>query len=217
MQEKSAQSAKKVLTGEELRQLRLSKGIGLRELAREASIAPSAISAFEKGTRQGMRKDSLVRIMGVLDPKRVEDFRDKATPYKPHYIPVIGMAAARDYKPGVLPLEMFLAESGEQTLCSIERPGLLALRITGTSMEPEFLENDLVIIAEELPENGQNAVICLSDGSILVKRWYLFDDHVELRSNNPEGQNFTWTKEEILERDPIRWRFKIVGLERRYR
>ena len=55
----------------------------------------------------------------------------------------------------------------------------------GDSMEPKIKDSDIVAIhSQPMVENGQIAAV-LIDGEATLKRVFLFDDHIELRAENP--------------------------------
>ncbi len=55
----------------------------------------------------------------------------------------------------------------------------------GDSMEPKIKDGDVVAIhSQPMVENGEVAAV-LIDGEATLKRVFLFDDHLELRAENP--------------------------------
>ena len=55
----------------------------------------------------------------------------------------------------------------------------------GDSMEPKIKDGDVVAIhSQPMVENGEDAAV-LIDGEATLKRVFLFDDHIELRAENP--------------------------------
>lgn len=55
----------------------------------------------------------------------------------------------------------------------------------GDSMEPKIKDGDVVAIhCQPMVENGEVAAV-LIDGEATLKRVFLFDDHIELRAENP--------------------------------
>lgn len=55
----------------------------------------------------------------------------------------------------------------------------------GDSMEPKIKDGDVVAIhSQPMVENGEVAAV-LTDGEATLKRVFLFDDHIELRAENP--------------------------------
>jgi repressor LexA len=52
-------------------------------------------------------------------------------------------------------------------------------------MEPKIKDGDVVAIhSQPMVENGEVAAV-LIDGEATLKRVFLFDDHIELRAENP--------------------------------
>lgn len=55
----------------------------------------------------------------------------------------------------------------------------------GDSMEPKIKDGDVIAIhSQPMVENGEVAAV-LIDGEATLKRVFLFDDHIELRAENP--------------------------------
>ena len=55
----------------------------------------------------------------------------------------------------------------------------------GDSMEPKIKDSDIVAIhSHPMVENGQIAAV-LIDGEATLKRVFIFEDHIELRAENP--------------------------------
>ena len=55
----------------------------------------------------------------------------------------------------------------------------------GDSMEPKIKDSDIVAIhSQPMVENGQIAAV-LIDGEATLKRVFVFEDHIELRAENP--------------------------------
>ena len=61
----------------------------------------------------------------------------------------------------------------------------ITLLCQGDSMEPKIKDGDVVAIhSQPMVENGEVAAV-LIDGEATLKRVFLFDDHIELRAENP--------------------------------
>ena len=64
-------------------------------------------------------------------------------------------------------------------------PADFTLLCQGDSMEPKIKDGDVVAIhSQPMVENGEVAAV-LIDGEATLKRVFLFDDHIELRAENP--------------------------------
>ena len=82
----------------------------------------------------------------------------------------------------------------------------------GDSMEPKIKDGDVVAIhSQPMVENGEVAAV-LIDGEATLKRVFLFDDHIELRAENPTFPTILRIGEDM---NTITIEGKAVGLCRR--
>ena len=82
----------------------------------------------------------------------------------------------------------------------------------GDSMEPKIKDGDVVAIhSQPMVENGEIAAV-LIDGEATLKRVFLFDDHIELRAENPAFATMVRIGEAI---NDVTIEGKAVGLCRR--
>jgi SOS-response transcriptional repressor LexA len=66
-----------------------------------------------------------------------------------HEVPVIGLAQAAGFDPALEPFEAYARGCGEETAFFATEPkdGYFALKIEGRSMEPEFPDGTLILVA----------------------------------------------------------------------
>lgn len=82
----------------------------------------------------------------------------------------------------------------------------------GDSMEPKIKDGDVVAIhSQPMVENGEIAAV-LIDGEATLKRVFLFNDHIELRAENPAFATMVRIGEAI---NDVTIEGKAVGLCRR--
>lgn len=96
--------------------------------------------------------------------------------------------------------------------------GIFGVRVSGRSMEPAFLDGDVVVCKFGVPpERGKPAVICLDARGVLLKRWEVVPrrtNHIRLTSDNRraveagESEDITCTRADIL------WANKVQHLRR---
>jgi len=87
-----------------------------------------------------------------------------------------------------------------------------ALRVRGQSMiEEGIFDGDTIVVRSQArAENGQT-VVALVDGDATVKKYYRWQDGVELRPGNPEMDSI------FVREGEFRIRGVVVGLMRKYR
>ena len=88
--------------------------------------------------------------------------------------------------------------------------GLFALRVRGDSMrDAAIVDGDLVICEpRQYAQNGEIVVALLHQEEATVKRFYLHEDHVELRPENPDYRPARYGFDEILIQG------RVVGVHR---
>lgn len=201
------------ITGEEVRALRLKRGLGSRELARRAGVNSATISTFETGARKSLRIGTLVKIMEVLDPERVKDCLppvEKSVP-EVRVLPVVNLSAAQTYDPLVDSLEDLQATATETIPYGINHSNAFALRVEGKSLEPSLLDGDIIAVAQCLPGNGSPVLARLRDDGIVFKQWCVSEEAIELRAIGP-GRSFAWKRSEFIGSGLLIWRWKMLGL-----
>ena len=80
-----------------------------------------------------------------------------------------------------------------------------ALRVRGDSMEPAIMDNSTILIKRQPSAENGSIVIASINKQVTCKKFYKFDDKVELRSLNPKYKTIV-----IRESDDIK--FEIIGV-----
>ena len=115
---------------------------------------------------------------------------------KPHLVPLIGSVACG---------QPILAQESYEVYVDSPSKADYALKVEGDSMEPQYLEGDIVYIrAQDDCDDGQVAVVLLDDSAAL-KHIYHVQNGLQLISNNPAYPPKTVT---VPEYDTIR----ILGI-----
>lgn len=122
--------------------------------------------------------------------------------------------------PAGIPLEMIdeIIDTEEISADSI-RGGkqFFALKIKGSSMEPEYLNNDIVIFEKiEDCENGEDCVVMVNGNEGTFKRVIKEKDGIILKPLNPQFSPMYFTNEQIKNL-PIRILGRFYELRRRKR
>ena len=130
-----------------------------------------------------------------------------------HKIPVVGMAAAAGFDPGLQAINELWEGSSDFVLYVGPNPnGVFGLRITGDSMAPALINGDVIAVKMELPMTGKVCVVNHRTDGILCKKWYWRNDIVRLDSINPSGKNYKWTKAEFIAEQPLVWQLRVEAL-----
>lgn len=177
-------------TGEKIKQLRKEHKMTQEELGQKIGVQKAAVQKYEKGTVTNIKKEVLIKISKVLDttPEYLLgwDMPKNAIPYSKTdtvEIPVIGRVAAGmscfaesniiDYEP-VLRSDI---NEGEQ---------YAFLKVTGDSMYPVLMENDLVLIKiQDSIDSGKIGVVTIDSDNGVIKKIVYTSDYIELQSINP--------------------------------
>lgn len=170
-----------------LQALRTEKGINMKEAAQALSMPYTTYVNYEKGTREPS-SEVLIKLAKFYDTSidylvgKVERIAPIPAGFQPlpqrDRIPRVGQIACGT---------PILAEENVEAydeVPSVWRADFTLL-CQGDSMEPKIKDGDVVAIhSQPMVENGEVAAV-LIDGEATLKRVFLFDDHIELRAENP--------------------------------
>ena len=162
------------------------------KLAEQIGMSKQAISAYTTGVRVPKRPviNALAEALGVnplwLMGYDVGKYTNIVSSVPPGFQPL----PKRDRIPRVGQIacgEPILAEENIDGYDEIPSDWYadFTLLCKGDSMEPKIKDGDVVAIhCQPMVENGEIAAV-LIDGEATLKRVFLFDDHLELRGDNP--------------------------------
>jgi repressor LexA len=132
--------------------------------------------------------------------------QETAAPHRWRELPVIGRITAG--------LPMYAQQEWDGSVvvdgALFTGDNLFVLRVTGHSMrDAGILDGDLVICQpRQYAENGEIVVALVHGDEATVKRFFLHDDHVELRPENPDYPVMRYGFGDVLIQG------KVVGLQR---
>lgn len=164
----------------------------MTKLADQIGMSKQAISAYATGVRVPKRPviNALAEALGVnplwLMGYDVGKYTNIVSPVPPGFQPL----PKRDRIPRVGQIacgEPILAEENIDGYDEVPSDwhADFTLLCKGDSMEPKIKDGDVVAIhCQPMVENGEIAAV-LIDGEATLKRVFLFDDHIELRAENP--------------------------------
>lgn len=194
-----------------LSELRRDKGLNMKETAAKLGMPYTTYVNYEKGTREP-NSETLIQLADFFGTS-IDYLLGKtanAAPIPPGFSPLpktvhlprVGQSACG---------EPILAEENIERYDDIpvDWHADFTLLCKGDSMEPKIKDGDIVAI-RSMPEveNGQIAAVRIGDEATL-KRVFLFDDHIELRAENPSFATILRMGEAMNE---IRIEGKAVGL-----
>ena len=199
--------------GDNLKSIREKHGMTLDEMARNLGTTKQALSRYERGERTPkitaaakfaeVLGVSLEDLMGNMDllPSSVMQIKDILQ----QSVPLIGEVAAG---------QPITAEESYDVYVDSPVKADYALRVKGDSMNPTYLDGDVVYIrmVESVPE-GTVAVVLL-DNDACLKHVYYIPNGVQLVSDNPAYPPMICTWPEY---DNIRVLGKVVGYTRMYK
>jgi SOS-response transcriptional repressor LexA len=205
------------LVGAKIRNLRLQKGLSLRDLAHLAALDPGYLSNLERG-KQRMNLEIMATLARALEvepslllpaPRKKILQNDSAQAILPltQSVPLISKVAAGDpkeytdgdYPPG------FADRFIPIPLGTIRDPQAFALEVEGDSMEPRFPKGTFVICSPmtELL-NGKAAVVKMDEGEVACKIFYKRANLITLTSVNEKYEPI------VVEIKRVLWAYPVV-------
>lgn len=184
-----------------MKQLRESKGLNMREAARQLSMPYTTYVNYEKGVREP-NSETLIDIA---------NFYETSIDYLVGKVNDNGVAAPDNVLPmpemRIIPLIGTIA-CGEPILatenieCDVSVPEHViadfALRCKGDSMiNARIFDGDIVYIRQQPTVNDGEIAAVLIDDEATLKRVRLFPDHISLEPENPQFRPFVYWGEEM--------------------
>ena len=193
-----------------------SEGITYEQLGEKTGVAKSSINRWVTGKTQKFSLDSIVKVCKALslDVAAVLGWKESAFPDSLkridadsfNKIPLIGSVAAGT---------PILAEESYDAYIDCPCKADYALRISGNSMNPNYLDGDVVFIRaqDNIDYDGQVLVVLLDDSATL-KHVYRQSNGLLLVSDNPSYQPMFMPFEEY---NTMRVLGKPVGFTRMFK
>ena len=172
--------------GQKIKQMRKQFGINAEIIAKSANITKSTLYRYENGEIEKIPMAVLEKIAKTLGCS-VLAFTDLTTSTPSEhdivYIPVVGRVSA-----GIGNLAEQYHECYESACASSisADASYIYLRVTGDSMYPVFMENDLVLVQAQTDIiSGSYAVVIIDECDGVIKKVVIEDNYIELISINP--------------------------------
>lgn len=205
------------ILGDNIRKLRLEKGLRGEDLGKQFNVTKTAISNWESGNRKP-DSDIIIKLAEFFDVTTdylLGNSNIKNMTLKPKgvKIPVLGRVQA-----GV-PIEAVTDIIDEEEISEeMAKTGqYFALQVQGNSMEPRMLEGDVVIVRKQsYIESGEIAIVLINGCDATIKKVIKQDNGLLLVASNSEAYQPTFYSTEDIERLPVSIIGKVVELRGKF-
>jgi len=170
--------------GERLYSILKERGIKANELASRLNMDPSYLSRLRHGKRHPSRA-TLVAISKALGVPIDELLGLPSAPMPDgRMVPVISWVQAGRIREPQDPYNV--GESGEEPPLAAYTtdPAAFALRVQGDSMEPEFVDGDIIVVSPSVDITSGDYCVFKSNGKAAFKQFKRYEDTVILRPLN---------------------------------
>lgn len=197
-----------------IKELRLSKAIKQVDFAKMLGVSQATVSGWESDKYQPDR-DTLIKMASYFDVS--VDYLIGNSPIKKEkkkgvQVPVLGDVRA-GYPMEAVENIIDYEEIDEETA---RRGEFFALRVKGDSMEPRFVEGDVVIVRKQETADSGDIVVALVNGdSATIKKLKRHQNGITLMPTNPTYEPMYYSNEEIMEL-PVTILGKVVELRAKF-
>lgn len=202
-----------------LKNVRELRGMTLRQVDYMANVSYSHLSMIENGARKptALTLKELARVYNAdyIDFYEKAGYVDLAEDMKkpainPTHLPVLGRI------PAGVPIEMIEDIIDYEDISEDMLRGgkeYFALKVKGNSMEPKYLDGDvLIVLKTEDCESGQDAIIAVNGFDATFKRVFKTDQGITLQPLNNEYMPAFYSNEDVKNK-PV----KILGIVKEIR
>lgn len=199
--------------GTRMKERRLQLNKTLEEVGSVVGVSKATIQRYEKGAITNIPSDKIEKIAKALSttPAFLMGWEDKSNRLKGVRIPILGRVVAG------IPLEAITDIEGyEEITPKMASLGeYFALRIKGHSMEPQILDNDVVICkCQSDVESGDIAIILVNGDEATCKQIKKSPEGVTLIGFNPVVYPPHFYSNKEIETLPVNVIGKVVELRR---
>lgn len=199
--------------GTRMKERRLQLNKTLEEVGSVVGVSKATIQRYEKGAITNIPSDKIEKIAKALSttPAFLMGWEDKSNRLKGIRIPILGRVVAG------IPLEAITDIEGyEEITPKMASLGeYFALRIKGHSMEPQILDNDVVICkCQSDVESGDIAIILVNGDEATCKQVKKSPEGVTLIGFNPVVYPPHFYSNKEIETLPVNVIGKVVELRR---
>ena len=199
--------------GTRMKERRLQLNKTLEEVGSVVGVSKATIQRYEKGAITNIPSDKIEKIAKALSttPAFLMGWEDKSNRLKGIRIPILGRVVAG------IPLEAITDIEGyEEITPKMASLGeYFALKIKGHSMEPQILDNDVVICkCQSDVESGDIAIILVNGDEATCKQIKKSQEGVTLIGFNPVVYPPHFYSNKEIETLPVNVIGKVVELRR---
>lgn len=199
--------------GTRMKERRLQLNKTLEEVGSVVGVSKATIQRYEKGAITNIPSDKIEKIAKALSttPAFLMGWEDKSNRLKGVRIPILGRVVAG------IPLEAITDIEGyEEITPKMASLGeYFALKIKGHSMEPQILDNDVVICkCQSDVESGDIAIILVNGDEATCKQIKKSQEGVTLIGFNPVVYPPHFYSNKEIETLPVNVIGKVVELRR---
>ena len=199
--------------GTRMKERRLQLNKTLEEVGSVVGVSKATIQRYEKGAITNIPSDKIEKIAKALSttPAFLMGWEDKSNRLKGVRIPILGRVVAG------IPLEAITDIEGyEEITPKMASLGeYFALRIKGHSMEPQILDNDVVICkCQSDVESGDIAIILVNGDEATCKQIKKSPEGVTLIGFNPVVYPPHFYSNKEIETLPVNVIGKVAELRR---
>ena len=173
--------------GEYIKEMRKKKGMSQEELGELVGVNRAAVNKWEKGRVENIKRSTIAKLAEVfgVSPADLMCWEDSQAKYsRAIRIPVYGRI------PAGIPLDAITdILDWEEISPDMVADGseYIALKVTGTSMYPKYMDGDVLIIRIQPDcETGQDAVVYVNGYEATLKKVLKKVDCIVLQPLNPE-------------------------------
>ena len=179
-----------------IRELRLENKWTQEDLAKKVGYtSKSSINKIEKGLVDLPKSKvfEFAKAFGV-SAAYLMGWEDEKPPKKGVKIPVLGRVAAGIHIDAIE--EIIDYEEIDEHMAS--QGEFFALQVKGDSMNPRFVDGDVVIVRKQSDaDTGDIAIVLINGNDATIKRIQKFEGGINLIPTNPAFDILTFTKEQI--------------------
>lgn len=197
-----------------LAELRKSRNLSQKELARELNSTQNTLSNWETGKREPDFEtiSTLANYFHVTTDYLIGNSDVRTFSKKVKKIPVLGYVRAG------IPIEAIeeILDYEEISEGMASQGEYFGLSVKGDSMEPRIQEGDVVIVRKQPDvESGEVAVVLVNGNDATVKKFVKHENGVSLIAYNPKYEPMFYTCQEV-ENKPVSIIGKVVELRGKF-
>lgn len=151
-------------------------GLTMKQLGQKAGTSESAVSRWEAGQIENMKRDTILKVADALHLSPLVFLGQDLSEAENVKIPILKKITTE--------MPIFAQENIEGMVeigKELDHGTMFALRVIGKSMEPQILENDLLIIRQqEDVDSGDIAIIIINGNETTIKQVQKTKDGITL-------------------------------------